>query len=211
MNQRFWHGKPWQAFKTFAILFSFMMNLVLLIVLLLIAPLIIPIVHNIAKPIVGGLNGSFVDMSNATIERTISVEDEMPIAFTLPLAAETDVVLAENVPLSGVPATFTLPGGGGAINGNVALTLPEGLVLPVSLALDVPVDQQIPVALDVAVEIPLQETELGKPFNTLQALFEPLDGLLSGLPESNEDLFDRVRGGVAADDASPPLEATTSQ
>ena len=29
-----WTGKPWQAFKTFAIIFSFIMNFVLLLVLL---------------------------------------------------------------------------------------------------------------------------------------------------------------------------------
>jgi hypothetical protein len=191
MRKSFWDGKPWQAFKTFALLFSFTVNIILVIVLLLVAPLIIPIVNDIAKPIVGGLNDSFVDMSNASIVRTISVEDEIPIAFTLPLEATTDVVLAEAVPLN-IPARFILPGGGGSINGLVGLELPKGLVLPVELALDVPVNQQVPVALNVEVEIPLSETELGQPFNTLRALFEPLDGLLKKLPSDNKDLFDRV-------------------
>lgn len=194
MRSTFWDGKPWQAFKTFAILFSFTVNIILLIVLLLAAPLIIPIVDSIAKPIVGGLNSSFIDMSNASIVRTIHVQDEMPIAFTLPLEARTNVVLAGPVPLN-IPASFVLPGGGGSINGNVSLNLPQGLVLPVDLKLDVPVDQQIPVELDVAVEIPLQETELGQPFNTLRSLFEPLNNLLIKLPSSNNDLIDRVRNG----------------
>ena len=151
--------KPWQAFKTFAILFSFAVNLVLLIVLLLAAPLIIPIVSEIANPIVGGLNDSFVDMSTATISRKIEVNDEMGIAFTLPLETTTNVLIVENVPLEGIPAQFVLPNGGGAINGQVYLSLPEGLELPVYLALDVPVDQTIPVALSVDVDIPLRETE----------------------------------------------------
>jgi hypothetical protein len=198
MRSTFWSGKPWQAFKTFAILFSFTVNIILLIVLLLVAPLIIPIVHNIAKPIVGGLNSSFIDMSTASIVRTIRVEDELPISFTLPLEARTDVVLAEAVPLN-IPARFVLPGGGGSINGNVTLNLPQGLILPVELNLEVPVDQQIPVALDVAVEIPLQETELGTPFNTLRSLFEPLNDLLIKLPASNDELIDRVRSGPNPD------------
>lgn len=192
MRKTFWDGKPWQAFKTFALLFSFTVNIILVLVLLLAAPLIIPIVDDIAKPIVGGLNDSFVDMSNASIVRTINVEDEIPIAFTLPLEATTDVVLAEAVPLN-MPARFNLPGGGGSINGQVSLELPKGLVLPVELALDVPVNQQVPVSLNVEVEIPLNETQLGRPFNTLRALFEPLDGLLKKLPTDNQDLFDRVR------------------
>ena len=196
MRSTFWNGKPWQAFKTFAILFSFTVNIILLIVLLLSAPLIIPIVDSIAKPIVGGLNSSFIDMSNASIMRTIHVQDEMPISFTLPLEAQTNVVLAESVPLN-IPAQFVLPGGGGSINGNVALNLPKGLVLPVELKLEVPVDQQIPVELDVAVEIPLEETELGKPFNTLRSLFEPLNNLLIKLPSSNDELINRVKNGTS--------------
>ena len=194
MKNTFWNGKPWQAFKTFAIIFSFTVNIILLIVLLLIAPLIIPIVDSIAKPIVGGLNNSFVDMSKATIVRTINVEDEIPIAFNLPLDTETDVVLAKAVPLS-VPAQFNLPGGGGSINGQVAIELPQGLVLPVQLKLDVPVEEQIPVALAVNVEIPLEETDLGQPFNTLRGLFEPLNNLLIKLPDSNDELIDRVING----------------
>ncbi len=191
-NKWLWTGKPWQAFKIFAIFFSFAMNLILLIVLLAAAPLIIPIVSEIAVPIVGGLNSSFVDMSAATIERTIDVDDTMPIEFTLPLSTTTDVVVVDEVALDALPARFVLPGGGGAINGQVSLSLPEGLVLPVQLDLNVPVSQTIPVKLAVAVDIPLDETELGGPFSQLQGLFEPLDLLLRRLPSSNEELFDRI-------------------
>jgi hypothetical protein len=187
-----WSGEPWQAFKTFAIIFSFIMNLVLLVILLIAAPLILPIVDNVAKPIVGGLNSSFVDMSNATISRTIRVDDQIPINFTLPLATTTNVVVVESVALTGVPAQFLLPGGGGSINGQVFMDLPEGLVLPVHFELTVPVSQTIPVQLAVDVQIPLRETELGAPFGQLQALFDPLDRLLRGLPASNEELIDRI-------------------
>ncbi len=186
-----WSGKPWQAFKTFAIIFSFVMNLVLLLVLLIAAPLILPIVNTVVDPLVGGLTDSFVDMSDATISRTIVVQDTIPINFVLPLDAQTDVVVVSSVPLN-IPATFSLPGGGGEINGNVTLALPEGLTLPVQLSLEVPVDQEIDVSLAVDVQIPLQETELGGPFNTLRGLFEPLDQLIKGLPASNEELFGRV-------------------
>lgn len=198
-----WSGKPWQAFKTFAIIFSFIMNVILLLVLLIVAPLILPIVDSIAEPIVGGLSDSFVDMSGATISRTIEVQDTMPISFTLPLQTRTEVVVVESVPLN-IPAQFTLPGGGGQINGNVTLALPEGLSLPVELDLDVPVDQEIDVALSVDVQIPMQETELGGPFNTLRGLFEPLDRLIKGLPSSNDELFGRIT------QSSPPTPQDTA-
>jgi len=185
-------GKPWQAFKTFAIIFSFTVNLVLLLVLLLMAPLILPIVNQIAMPIVGGLNTSFVEMNNATIEQTIIVDDTIPIAFTLPLAQETNVVLTQPVELQQVDTRFDLPGGGGYIIGNVTLTLPAGLNLPVRLDLEVPVEQTIPVVLEVEVEIPLNETELGVPFARLEGLFSPLDALLRGLPSNSEELRGRL-------------------
>jgi hypothetical protein len=191
-NKWLWTGKPWQAFKTFALFFSFALNLIMLIILLAAAPLIIPIVADIARPIVGGLNNSFVDMGDATIEQSIQVDDTLDIDFTVPFSTTTRVVITEEVPLEGVPARFVLPGGGGVINGQVYLDLPEGQELPIQLEIEVPIKQTIPVKLDVPIEIPLNETELGGPFNALQALFEPLDELLHGLPSSNDELIDRI-------------------
>jgi hypothetical protein len=191
MNELFWQARPWQAFKNFAIIFSFVTNLVLLVVFLLSLPLIIPGVNSIARPLVGGLSQSFVQMGEASIVRTIEVDDELPISFSLPLQQETNVVLVEPVPMT-VPATFTFPGGGGSINGVVSLELPAGTTLPVALDMQVPVSETIPVRLDVGVDIPLQETELGAPFNTLQGLFAPLDRFLGGLPQDNDDLFQRL-------------------
>ena len=208
MRKWVWDGKPWMAFKTFAIIFSFIVNAVLLLVLLIAAPLILPIVNDVARPIVSGLNESFVDMGEANISRTIEVNDTIPIAFTLPLNTETQVVLVDNVALSGVPTTFNLPGGGGSINGSVTLVLPKGLVLPVSLSLDVPVDQEIDVSLAVDVDIPLAETELGAPFNRLQSLFGPLDNLIRGLPDSNIELFSRVADNEKSAD---PVEVVSPQ
>jgi len=205
MTRWAWDGKPWQAFKTFAILFSFTMNVIMLIVLLVAAPLILPIVNSVARPIVGGLNESFVDMSTATISRTIEVNDTIPINFTLPLNTTTDVVVVRNVPLQGIPAQFILPAGGGSINGQVYLDLPAGLQLPVQLNLEVPVNQQIPVQLAVDVQIPLSETELGGPFQRLRGLFEPLDEMLDRLPASNEEFMDRVAGSDG--DESTPIGA----
>ena len=72
------------------------------------------------------------------------------------------------------------------------MALPEGLALPVALNMPVAVNQTIPVVMDVPVQIPLQETELGGPFNTLRGLFEPLDRLIKGLPASNDELRDRI-------------------
>lgn len=205
MTKTFWQGKPWQAFKNFAIIFSFAFNAIFLIVLLVAAPLIIPIVNDVAEPLVGGLNDSFVQMGEANITRTIEVHDVIPIAFTLPLSTSTVVTTTQAVPLH-VPAEFLLPDGGGTIRGIVAIELPANLPLPVQLSLEVPVDQQIPVSLAVEVNIPLQETELGQPFNQLQGLFAPLNRLLTSLPSNNEELRQRLRGRPL-----PPEDLTSDQ
>jgi hypothetical protein len=195
MKNLIWQARPWQAFKNFAIIFSFVINFVLLLVLLLAAPLLLPGLNTIATPLVGGLSDSFVQMNQARIERTIEVDDRIPVEFTLPLQQGTDVVLTEAVPLN-VPATFNLPGGGGTINGVVSIQLPAGLSLPVELDMQVPVSTTIPVNLDVGVDIPLDETELGAPFATLQGLFTPLDSFLNQLPNDNDDLYQRLEQQV---------------
>lgn len=201
-----WNRRPWDAFKTFAIIFSFIMNFVLLIVLMAVGGLIIPIVNDIVEPIVGGLNDSFVDMSEATISQEIEIDTTMPISFVLPLELKnTEVVLAGPVDVS-TPATFVLPGGGGQISGQVFLTLEPGLVLPVNITENVPVDQEIPVTMSVPVEIPLAETELGTPFLTLRGLFAPLNDLLIGLPSSNEELQQRVINESLGNGSSSPEE-----
>jgi hypothetical protein len=191
MNNSFWQGKPWQAFKSFAILFSFVVNLVLIIVLLVAAPIILPVLSTVVEPLVGGLNDNFVAMGEAKIERTIQVNDEIPIEFILPLQQQTDVIITQAVPLQ-AQTQFTLPNGGGEINGVVSLELPAGMTLPIALSLNVPVSQTVPVSLAVDVLIPLNETELGQPFAELQGLFAPLDNLVTNLPATNRELFERI-------------------
>ena len=203
-----WQARPWQAFKNIAIIFSFFFNLILLLVLLLAMPLLLPGLNAIARPLVAGLSDSFVQMGEASIQRTISVDDQIPVVFTLPLDQQTQVVLIDPVPMS-VPATFVLPAGGGTINGTVSLQLPPGTSLPISLDMQIPVSTTVPVKLDVGVDIPLQETELAQPFNMLRTLFQPLDRFLGGLPSSNEELYERLGNQVDGPDPAQPVGALT--
>ena len=187
--------KPWQAFKTFAILFSFVVNFIFVIVLLLAVPLLLPIVKDAVSPLVQGLDQSFVEMNEASIIRTISVSDFIPIDFIVPLDTDSVVILTEDVTLQDYPITMNMSslvmqGGGGYVNGTVTLVLPAGLPLPVALNLDVPVQNEVPVNLDVAIDIPLNETELNTPFTRLHHLFGPLVDQLDRIPD---DLGGMVR------------------
>ncbi len=188
MNEFIRKRKPWQAFKNFALIFSFTVNLILVIVLVLVLWQVLPLVNGLVKPLVGGLNQSFVEMNDASIKRTIEVSEEIPIDFMLPLYTPTVVTLTKDVTLGDYPITMILPGGGGQINGNVTLVLPQGLELPIQLGLDVPVQSQVPVNLQVSVDIPLDETELNAPFTRLENLFGPLVEQLDKVPETSSAL-----------------------
>lgn len=190
MKEWIWSGKPWQAFKNFALLMSFALNILFIVILIAAATMIIPSIKEIAEPMVSGVNNSFAEINDAHIVRTIQVEDSVPIKFELPVSTITEVTLVEPVPMS-VPTNFVLPGGGGTINGTVFFELPTGTVLPVQLDVLVPVDQVVPVELSVDVDIPIEETELDAPFGELQAIFGPLGEVLSGLPENNREVYRR--------------------
>lgn len=210
MGRFFWQNKPWQAFKNFAIIFSFVVNFILILVLGVVAILLFPFLSNMVTPLVGGLDESFAEMNEASIVQSIAVDDTMPISFDLPLDQSTDVILSQDVALN-VPATFTLPAGGGTINGRVDITLPAGQVLPVNLSMIVPVSQTIPVALDVPVEIPLDKTELATPFARLVELFGPLTGFLEGLPEDNDEFMSRVNAAIRGDQTASDKPTTTAK
>lgn len=165
----------WNAFKNVAVVFSFVVNFVMLMALLLFT---IPSVRaalslkaGLVDPLLSDLDAAFVGLGEATVDTTVQIDKSIPIQFDLPLneslpigfdlaiEQDTTVVLKKAVPLS-VPATFTFPGGGGAINGSVFLSLPQGMELPIHLSMVVPVSQTIPVVMDVPVDqmIPIQMT-----------------------------------------------------
>ena len=78
MRQFFWQNRPWQAFKNFAIIFSFIVNIILILVLGLVGILLFPFLSNMVTPLVGGLSDSFVEMNDASIVQTIEVDSTMP-------------------------------------------------------------------------------------------------------------------------------------
>jgi hypothetical protein len=177
-------GKLWSAFKSVAIVFSFTVNLVLIIVLLIIVrSVLFPTKTEVVEPLLDNLQGAVNALERATIIRTISIDERVPVNFTLPLDQPTTVVLSQDVELVR-PATFYLPGGGGVINGTVALNLPTGLQLPILLDMDIPVNNIIPVQFPVEVSIPLNETELRQVVvelnNTLGPIRRFVDGLRDG-------------------------------
>ncbi len=178
----------WGAFKNIAIIFSFTVNFILVLVLLLSPAPLFMAKNQIAEPILNDLDAAFVALGETVISQTIIVDTTIPISFTLPLKQDTNVILVAPVPLQ-APATFYLPGGGGAINGTVSLSLPTGMTLPVNLNMDIPVSSTIPVVIDVPVRLNLSEAGMQPAIDELRGVFSPINVALQSLPDSPEEIL----------------------
>jgi len=228
--------KPyWNAFKNIAIIFSFVVNFALVVGLLLVGEpalrFAFSLKSSVVQPLLNNLDDAFLGLGDATIDTAVRINEPIPIQFNLPLdqklpiefklpldqqlpinfqlaiEQDTTVVLKQAVPLSGLPATFYLPAGGGQIKGSVSLALPAGLQLPVHLSMAVPVSKTIPVRMTVPVKetipvrmtvpvketIPIQmtvpvrirlgEAGLNPAVEELRAVFRPLRKQVESLPD----------------------------
>jgi len=180
--------KIWSAFKTFAILFSFVVNFVLIIIVLLSPEPIFSTKSEIAEPLLLDLDSAFAALGDTTIQTTVQINHMLPISFDLPLQQQTSVILNEAVPLQ-VPATFYLPSGGGSINGVVSLALPSGQALPVTLDLTIPVESTIPVVFSLPVEIELYDAGMGPAIDQLRSVFAPITSFVQELPDSPQEVL----------------------
>jgi hypothetical protein len=145
--------------------FSLIINAILVAILLI---MVIQI-NNLKTTVSGllsGLYGNFVEMDNASITTTISVDSQVPLNFILPIQQNTEVILTSSVAIPN--AHVVINSGGFTINAPASITLPAGTNLPIALNIAVPVQFSIPVTLQVPVIIPLAQTDLHQPFTSLQ-------------------------------------------
>jgi len=170
------------AFWTIASAMSFAVNVVVLIVLAIVLYNLNSVgvtVTNLTDHLLGGLYTNFVKMDEAHIKTNIPVSKEIPVQFTLNVSGPTSVTLSQDVAISGALVTVNT-GGLNINNARANIVLPEGTVLPIFIQnLVVPVDQKVLAELDVAVDIPLNQTELHEPFVGLRNVVEPFYCLLN--------------------------------
>ena len=179
-------SKTLPAFWTVASLLSFTINIILIVVLVLVGRELFALKAMVGNNLLGGLYENFIYMDQAHIRTNISVADNIPINFTLPISQDTVVVLTRNTAISG--ANVTINTGGISINSPANIILPAGTNLPVHLELQVPVTTTVPIKIDVPVDIPLQQTELHKPFIGLQQVVAPFYYLLQPQMKNPMDL-----------------------
>ncbi len=183
MNPWLWQGKIGPAFWTTAGALSVLLNVGLIVFLILIGRELFNLKKLVSEQLIGGLHNNFALMDEAVISARVPVRDTIPVRFTLPVRTNTRVTLTEDTLLN--DARVDLVTGGLSIRqAPTDIVLKAGTELPVALRIDVPVDTTIPIELEVAVEIPLKNTELHRPFVGLQNVVAPYSQLLSGAPDS---------------------------
>lgn len=192
-------GMPtlWKAM----IITSFVMNMVLLLVLLLVGGLVLQnlnpitgttfVVQGFARENVQELRDVVTKLQGATIRTTIPLDQPLPLqgaGVSVPVNQDTTVTLIEDVPLVLTNADIDL-GNGNRLRANaINLNLPAGTPLKINLNMQIPLDEvTIPVRLQVPVEIPLKDTELGPEFDRLGALVDRLVAPVSPLLGINMD------------------------
>ncbi len=204
MNERL--RKTWGAFANIAIVFSFVVNCILVLVLLIAIGPLLQLKSGLVEPLLADLDGAFQGLGETNIETTVQVDQPIPIQFDLPLDQplgldfdlpidqDTVVMLTESVPLV-APATFTLPGAGGAINGTVSLNLPVGMHLPIHLNMVVPVEttipvqmmvpvsESVPIQMTIPVNIQLGDAGLNPAVQRLRGVFTPVNVLIQSIPD----------------------------
>ncbi len=164
------------AFWTIASLMSITVNIILIVILLLLFQMLGVIQGTAGDKIsglLGGLYTNFVKMDQASIQTSIHVEKDIPVAFTLNVSGPTNVTLSQPVTINGALVTVST-GGLNIANARATIVLPQGTLLPINIEnLAVPVNQSVLAVLDVPVNIPLNQTQLHEPFVGLQKVVEP--------------------------------------
>jgi hypothetical protein len=170
-----WRWKFLPAFWTIASVMSFTVNIVLLIVVLILLQNRAPVstlANDQVTGLLGGLYDNFVMMDQATINKQIVVDANIPLDIIVPVnLTNKEITLATDTVIS--RAHVEIYQGGVNINAPAKVTLPAGTKLNVDLSFDLPVQNTIPVHLEVPVSIPLKETELHQPFVGLQEVVKP--------------------------------------
>ncbi len=120
-----------------------------------------------------------------TFSYTLSVEQEIPIATSIPFQEEVIVPIRTTIPIS---TTLIVPFNAGML-GTIDIDVPVRTIIPVDMELAVPISQTVDIAttvpldVDVPINIPLDETPLSGYLVELGAALEELEEGLTRLGE----------------------------
>jgi hypothetical protein len=133
-----------------------------------------------ALDVVAGARAMVVDVADDTFTYTLEVDQEIPIATSIPFNEEVTVPIHTTVPISTV---VIIPISAGLL-GTFDVDVPIRTVIPVDLEVAVPISQTVDIAttvpldVDVPVDIPLAKTPLVGYLGELDAVLAQLEGEL---------------------------------
>jgi len=115
------------------------------------------------------------DLRQATITYTVHIDQEMPIAISVPINTTVNAPLDLNVPIK-TEATVPLntPFGSFPVTFPVEVTVPVHFTPTIPINLNVPISTKIPVNLEVPIQIPLSETVLSTALEPVQKYLDQL-------------------------------------
>jgi len=127
-----------------------------------------------------GLYTSMDAMDKAHLKTSIPIRADLPLSSTIPVQATTKITLAQDAVIDG--AHVKIETGAINIDAPASVTLPAGTPLDVTFDFQVPLQATIPLAMDVPVDIAVQDTDLHPAIQGLQQTVRPL--LCSASPQA---------------------------
>ncbi len=189
-----YQGKYMPAFWTVACIFSLAVNIILIAVLISFGRNFFSMKDQVAKGLVNGASENLALMDKAHIVKIVpvstdvSLQNNLPVDFDLPVNQDTQLVLAEDTEISGayiylnntpVQTDLTLPA-------KSPIMVSMNMSIPVSAT--VPMSMTVPVSLQVPVDIAVDQTDLHQSIVGLQEVIEPYKTLMESTYSTPQDL-----------------------
>jgi hypothetical protein len=188
-----YQGKYMPAFWTVACIVSLLINAILLAILFAFGHNFFSMKAAVADGLIAGTSENLALMDKAHIitsvpvQTKIQLQDDLPVAFNLPISQSTQLTLAQDTRITGAHIYLNNT----AVSTD--LTLPAHTPIQVNLDISVPVDvtvpmsMTVPVALQVPVDIAVNQTDLHQSIVGLQGVIEPYKTLLGSSYNSPSD------------------------
>jgi hypothetical protein len=117
---------------------------------------------------------SMATIRNGTIEYTVNINEEIPVALDVPVKFTVEVPIKRTIPIDTVvQVPLQLP-----LVGERIIDVPISTTVPLDLMIEIPVDQvvpingTIPVRFDVPIKLLLNETSFGEGIGQLQTVLQ---------------------------------------
>ena len=190
-----YQGKFFPAFWTVACIFSLLVNVILVGLLVSFGHQFFEVKALVSDGLVTEASNNLAMMDqahiviNVPVETTVRVQDNLPIAFDVPINQNTQLSLAEKTNISGaqiylnntaVTTDLTLPA-------NTLLQANFDMTIPISTS--VPVDITVPVTVQVPVDIAIDKTDLHQSIVGLQEALAPYKTTLGTTFNSPQELL----------------------